>query len=103
MVRVVDAVGPAALGETIATERVVGRLDEVRLAAIAALRDVMWRTGCGDAGEAGYWRLLCGGRIMQLVLCHCNSRMEILLPTVFCCHLPRAARCRRLLGCRIFL
>ncbi len=47
-----DAVGAAALGEKIAIERVVARLGEQRLAAIAALGHVMRQAGNRDAGKA---------------------------------------------------
>jgi hypothetical protein len=43
-----DAVRLAALGEEIAIERIVLGLDEERLAAIAALGDVMGDTGDGE-------------------------------------------------------
>ena len=64
-----NAVGAAALGEQVAVKRIVTFFDEQFLAPVAALGDVMGKTGSNDAGDARHERDLQPGMFRGFVSC----------------------------------
>src|SRR5712691_7702298 len=67
----------AALGQQVAIERVIGRLEKNLLATVAALRHVMGKArndDTADARHAVYRAVL--EKSVQWVRCHGNSRQE---------------------------